>query len=423
MALLLCFSISKAQINSDGVLERILQQSSSPILHQVISNSQYYRCQIVYTEINRDQQGTPHFTNHYFNYDPKLYFNPASMVKMPLAFLSMEKLNELNIPGINKYTRMSFDSSYARQVAISRDSSAENGFPSISHFVKRAFLISENDPYNRMYQFVGQQAINRKLHSKGYPTVRITRQFMGNTEDQNRHTNAIHFYDKNGKIIYNQLPAFNTDSFDFSQEIKLGKEHYNRVDSLIYAPFDFTKHNFVSIEDFRKMLQSVVFPNSVPISQRFNIREEDRQFLLKYLSQYPSETSYPKYDTSTFYDSYVKFYFLDSTHTMPPHIRVFNKVGWAYGFMTDVSYILDTKNNVDYMIASTVYVNSDEVLNDNKYEFDSIGRPFFKSLGEAIYKYELSRKRQYHPVLKNPVKSYDKRDPKDKRPSIIEADN
>jgi len=75
------------------------------------------------------------------------------------------------------------------------------------------------------------------------------------------------------------------------------------------------------------------------------------------------------------------------------------------------------------MIASTVYVNSDEVLNDNKYEFESIGRPFFKSLGDAIYKYELSRKRQHHPVLKNPVKSYDKRDPTDKRPSIIEADN
>lgn len=414
---------SSAQHKKLDLLASIIQESHSPILDMVSKNPDTYRCQIIYTEINRDAKGIPHFTNHTFRLDPTRYFNPASMVKMPLAFLSMEKLNEMNIKGVDRNTRMSFDSSYPKQVAMKKDSSAENGYPSISHFIKRAFLISENDPYNRMYQFVGQQDINRKLHSKGYPTVRITRQFMGNTEDQNRHTNAIHFYDYNGKMLHDQLPAFNTDPFDFSQEIKIGKAHYNRDDSLINAPFDFTKHNFVALEDFRKMLQSVIFPASVSPSQRFNIRENDRQFLLKYLSQYPSETSFPKYDTNTFYDSYVKFYFLDSSHKMPPHIRVFNKVGWAYGFMTDVSYILDTKNNIDYMIASTIYVNSDEVLNDDKYEFESIGRPFFRNLGEAIYNYELKRKRTYHPTLKNPVVSYDKRNPNDNRPSIVQADN
>ncbi len=420
---LLCNTTSFGQSQNDDLIEKIMRTAGSSVLEQVANNRNYYRCQIVYTEINRDAKGIPQFINHQFNVDPVLYFNPASMVKMPLAFLSMEKLNELNKKGIDRNTNMSFDSSYEKQVAMIKEQSAENGLPSIGHFIKRAFLISENDPYNRMYQFVGQQNINRKLHSKGYSSVRITRQFMGNTDDQNRHTNAIHFYDNNGKIIYNQLPAYNTDSFDFSQEIKIGKAHLNRNDSLINAPFDFTKHNYVTIEDFRKMLQSVIFPNSISPSQRFNIKEDDRQFLLKYLSQYPSETSYPKYDTSEFYDSYVKFYFLDSTHTMPPHIRVFNKVGWAYGFMTDVSYILDTKNNIDYMIASTIYVNSDEVLNDNKYDFDTIGRPFFRNLGAAIYNYELKRKRAYHPILKNPVISYDRRDAKDNRPSIKEVDN
>jgi hypothetical protein len=32
-----------------------------------------------------------------------------------------------------------------------------NGLPSMEHFVKRVFLISENDLYNRFYQFLGQQ--------------------------------------------------------------------------------------------------------------------------------------------------------------------------------------------------------------------------------------------------------------------------
>ncbi len=64
----------------------------------------------------------------------------------------------------------------------------------------------------------------------------------------------------------------------------------------------------------------------------------------------------PKYDTSVFYDSYVKFFFRDSTRKMPDGVRVFNKVGWSYGFLTDVSYVADFKNNIEYIKAETVYV-------------------------------------------------------------------
>jgi len=57
------------------------------------------------------------------------------------------------------------------------------------------------------------------------------------------------------------------------------------------------------------MLQAVIFPASVPAKSRFNISEEDRLFLLQFLSQYPSETNYPKYDTEHFYDSLCKILF------------------------------------------------------------------------------------------------------------------
>jgi hypothetical protein len=140
----------------------------------VLANPATFRYQIIYTQINRDKNGVPHFTNYELKADPNQYFNPASMVKMPLAFLSLEKLHELNKIAINKYTTIQYDSSYPRQVAMYADSSSENKKPSIAHFIKRAFLISENDPYNRMYQFFGQGDINRKLQQKGYTTTSIT---------------------------------------------------------------------------------------------------------------------------------------------------------------------------------------------------------------------------------------------------------
>ncbi|MFM6969090.1 MAG: serine hydrolase [Sediminibacterium sp.] len=412
-----------AQTPTTSSIQSVLNTIIDSTAKSVLANPTTFRYQIIYTQINRDKMGVPHFTNYTYHADASAYFNPASMVKMPLAFLSLEKLNELKKPGVNKYTTIQFDSNYTRQVAMYKDASAPKEQPTLAHLIKRAFLISENDPYNRMYQFVGQGEINRKLHQKGYGSVRITRQFMGYTEDQNRHTNGIRFLDDKGNTIYTEAPKYNTDSFHFGPPVLIGDAHWNSKDEVVNAPFDFTKHNNLSLEDMRKMLQSVVFPTSVEKQNRFNLKEEDRLFLLQYLSQYPSETNYPKYDTSIFYDSYVKFFFQDSTHSMPKNIRVFNKVGWAYGFLTDVSYVLDTANNIDYMLAATVYVNSDGVVNDSKYDEATVGFPFLKQIGAAFYNYELKRKRNHQPKLKNQVLHYEKRDPKDTRHSIKEVDN
>lgn len=420
---ILLMSISANAQQQNSTIDRIFSNIQHEQAKKIIANPNQYRCQIIYTQIDRDAKGSPHFTHHRFNVDSNLYFNPASMVKMPLAFLSLEKLNEMKKAGVNKYTHMAFDSSHEKQVAMRTDSSAKNFKPSIAQFIRRAMLISENDPYNRMYQFVGQETANRKLMEKGYTSSRITRQFMGYTEEQNRHTNGIRFLDAEGKMVYHQAPAYNTDSFRFPSPILVGEKHINRNDALVDAPFDFTRHNNISLDDMRQMLQAVIFPTSVPAHQRFNITPDDRNFVLQYMSQYPSETPYPKYDSTLFYDSYVKFFFQDSTHKIPAHIRVFNKVGWAYGFMTDVSYVMDTKNNIDYMLSATVYVNSDGIVNDSKYDEESVGFPFFRELGKAVYQYELQRTQVHQPPLKMKGMVYEKRDPMDKRPSIKFADN
>jgi len=423
--IILLFLVKANAVNAQwpAPFNTILTSIQDSVAKKVLASPKTYRYQFIYTQIDRDQNGIPHFTNHTLYADADSYFNPASMVKMPLAFLAMEKLQELNQPGVNKYTSMQFDSNYQRQVAMYEDASAQNKKPSIAHFIKRAFLISENDPYNRLYQFMGQGPINQKLLAKGYSSTKITRQFMGFTEDQNRHTNGINFVDEKGIPILKLDPQYNKDSFQFGAPVLIGDAHWNSKDEVVNAPFDFTRHNNISLSDMQKMLQSVIFPSSVPKENRFNMSEADRLFLLQYLSQYPSETNYPKYDTTHFYDSYVKFFFQDSTHSMPKHIRVFNKVGWAYGFLTDVSYVLDTKNNIDYMLSATVYVNSDGVVNDSKYDEATVGFPFLNLIGTAFYQYELKRFRKYQPKLINQVKQYEKRNPKDTRPSILNADN
>jgi hypothetical protein len=426
------FSISGWSQRADSpVLTSILEKASAGPAQQVLKDPDTYRLQIIYTQIDRNKKGEPSFTHHTFRVDPNKYFNPASMVKMPLAFLALEKLHQLSnprknepgVPALNRDTRIAFDSSYPRQVIMLKDGSAPGEIPTIGHLVKRAFLISENDPYNRFYQFMGQGPTNQILQTKGYSSVRITRQFMGFTDEQNRHTNAVRFYNPNGQEIYSQEPGYNRDSFSFPAPILIGNAHINRQEQLVQGPFDFTRHNSISLADMQKMLQAVVFPNSLPKQNRFDISEQDRLFLLQYLSQYPSETNYPKYDTSVFYDSYVKFFFQDSTHQMPSGVRVFNKVGWAYGFLTDVSYVVDTINRVDYFLSATLYVNSDGVVNDSKYDEETVGFPFLRELGRLVYNYELTRNRSFRPPLNIQGVQYEKRNLADNRPTIKEADN
>jgi beta-lactamase family protein len=411
------------QFKTDPLLEKILLSDTNSIVQNLIHHPDEYRVQIIYTRIDRDAGNKPVFKNYYFHVSKDLYFYPASTVKLPLALLSLEKLNGRYIPGVNKFTRMEYDSSYSGQRPLYTDSSSETGYPSIAQFIRKAFLISDNDAYNRMYEFVGQEGINRRLHGLGYPDARIVRQFMPLSESENRHTNRIRFIDGKGKIISTQIPAYNRDSFLFSPAAKIGNGYMDTRDSLIHEPMDFTRHNRIPLDDLQKMLRSALFPLSVPASNRFHLSKPDYLFLCQYLSQYPSETPFPKYDTAAFFDSYVKFYFQKGGHRIPGYIRVFNKVGWAYGFLTDVSYVVDFKNRVEFMITSTVYTNADGILNDNVYEYDSIALPFLYRVGQDVYQYDLRRERKFRPDLKDFRLKYEHRDPADTRPSIKEADN
>ncbi|PSL49581.1 beta-lactamase family protein [Chitinophaga niastensis] len=394
-----CLSIAPAQSRTDTMLQNLINREASPALQHILQYPDSFRCQLIYTQINRDADNTPHFKNYYFEVDAGKYYNPASTVKLPIALLALEKMHELNIPGLNGNTDMLTDSAWSGQVTVHTDSSAENRLPSIYHYIKRIFLISDNDAYNRLYEFIGQQTIHEKLWAKGYKRVRIIRRFMPLTEEENRHTNSIRFV-ANGKTIYEQPAAYSNLVFDFSKPVTIGNGFLDKDDKLVPQPMDFTHHNNLPLEDLQQMLQSVLFPASVPASQRFNITKQDYRFLYRYMSQYPSETHWPKYDTAEYFNSYTKFFlFKAGKQNIPPYIRVFNKAGWSYGFLTDAAYIVDFKHNIEFMITGNIYVNRDGILNDNKYEYEEDGYPFFKEIGDIIYRYELQRRRAHKPDL------------------------
>ena len=389
----------QAQVKNTPWLEQLIRKGSSPALQNVLNNPEEYRYQIIYTKIDRDKNNEPKFINYYLNVDRGRYFNPASMVKMAVAFAALEKLNGLAAP-VDKYTTMLTDSSFTKQTSVTKDETAANGLPSIDHYIKKIFLVSDNDAYNRLYEFVGQKQLHESLWKKGYKDIRILRRFYTDmTLEENRHTNQIRFI-KEGKNIFTRPPAYSDIVFDFTKKVFIGKGHLNKKDTLVNEPMDFTTHNNAPLEDLQKIMQSVLFPASVPVKNRFRLNSDDYKTLRKYMSMLPSESVRPKYDTAEYFDSYAKFFFFrDGKQNIPQHIRSFNKTGWSYGFLTDVCYVVDVKNHVEFMLSGNIYVNKDGILNDNKYEYEEIGFPFFREVGEKIYQYEIGRKRKYKPRL------------------------
>jgi hypothetical protein len=391
--------------NTDDFLEKLLM--SNPIFKDVMANKETHRIQIVYTEINRDATNKPSFKTHTYNLNHNLYFYPASTAKMPTAFLALQKLNELNIKGLNKNTTMLTDSAWLKQYVVTNDSTAEDYKPSIAHYIKKVFMVSDNEANNRLYEFLGQEYINNHLQKLGYPDAQILHRLgVSYPEDVNRHTNPIRFVDKNDKLIFNQ-PAQISKLKYIERKDLLGKG-FMRKDSLIHEPFDFSIKNRLYLDDLNDMLLKVIFPEVYPTNKRFNLTKDDYRFLLKYMSQMPTESTFPKYDTAEYYDAYCKFLMYGSEKgTVPKNIRIFNKVGDAYGFLTDIAYVADLKNNIEFALSATIYVNANEIFNDDKYEYEKTGWPFMKNLGKAIYDYELTRKRKYKPNLTKFKIAYD----------------
>ena len=60
----------------------------------IVSDPGKHRLQVLYTQIDRDENNYPKFTTHKFRLRPREYFYPASTTKFPIAVLALEKANQ-----------------------------------------------------------------------------------------------------------------------------------------------------------------------------------------------------------------------------------------------------------------------------------------------------------------------------------------
>ena len=96
-------------------------------------------------------------------------------------------------------------------------------------------------------------------------------------------------------------------------------------------------------------------------------------------------------------DGYAKFFVVGDGSPPPPGFRSFGKTGEAYGFHSEIALLTDTDGEVETLLAAVVYANADGVLNDDRYDYNTVSRPLLAALGRAALAAERERRRRHRP--------------------------
>ena len=226
--------------SSENPLEKIIRSERIEIA-RVYKNLNKHNVQIRYTHVERNEQNFPIFTSYNFGVDESRYFYPASTAKLPVAILTLQKLRELQVKGVPIDMHTPFKIKDARRgiIIAEEDISHPHKHLTFAHLIKKIFLISDDDAYNYLFDFLGKDYINEKLASVGLKDIQIHHKFLVDADNIN--TWEFEFFEE-GKLIYrqdSQFSTFNKTNEDLKEAITgLGYISNNKV---ILEPMDFRK--------------------------------------------------------------------------------------------------------------------------------------------------------------------------------------
>lgn len=361
--LIVLLSLSCNYKNENPILEVLSSESSK--IKTVVDDIEDRQVQILFTEIKKNRD-TVLFQDYSFQVNDSVYFYPASTVKLPIAILALEKMNGNKL--INRNTPFHVE--------------GDSVITTFTNEIKKIFAVSDNEAYNRLFEYLGQDYINLKLSERGINARIAHRLSVANSAQI---TTKSLIFQNDDTIIFKAGTILNqpVQSLKLNETIK-GKG-YMVNDSLVKNPMDFSKKNYLPVSALHNIMKQLMFPKLYPQEKQFKLSKEDRNFLIKTMTILPKEAGYA---SSEYYESYVKFLvFGDSKKPIPNHIKIYNKVGNAYGYLTDCAYIINEKTKQEYIITATIHVNKNQIFNDNNYEYDSIGFPFLAELGRQLIEY------------------------------------
>lgn len=380
---------SAARTEDSNPMQAILD--SHPGLREVVAAAPRFRLQAVLGLIETRPDGRVVLVQHGFRLDAE-YFYPASSVKLFAAVAALERLAELReetgLP-LAADTPLIYHPLFPGEERAAGDpTDVDSGLITVGHEIRKIFLVSDNEAFNRLYELIGQDRLAAALQRAGFPEARLVHRLSEpHTPEEDRQTPLIEFV---GEDFRHTLPERTSEPLPSAPPmpgLEVGTAHMDdgeRID----GPLDMSGKNRVPLADLQRALCTVVLPDVDCGAPGFHLDDADRALLLEPMGQLPRESKNPVYDPQEYPDNYAKFILPGVTRVLPAdRVRVYDKTGWAYGFSTENAYVVDEETGRGFFLAATLYTNADGVVNDDAYEYDTVAVPFLEDLGEATARF------------------------------------
>ena len=375
--LLLAVCSSLLSCNSNPI-ELVLK--SDPYLKEIIKDKEDYEIQVMLTKVNHDNTKID-FQNYQYQHDENQYFYPASTIKLPIVVLTLKKINELRSKGSDVTLKSKI---ILNNVDNYSNFKLQDSITSFQNLIADIFLVSDNSASNILIDFIGYNYFNDEMQNAGFDRTYLNHKFnpdpYANSTWQisDLDNNMISSINDNQKII---------KADDKTNGLDKGERRYFNGE-ILDESLNFSEKNRFSITDMHNLIKYIFYPEIFDKANTFNLNVEDYDFIRYWMSRFTYEDIGEKFiGDENFFETYNKFFIHgDEQSVSNEQIRVYNKIGQAYGTSIDNGLIKNYQNNVEFILTSTIYTNKNKVINDNLYEYDDIAEPFLAKLSRAIYK-------------------------------------
>lgn len=362
---------------------------SRPALAPILAGAAQYRPQILLGWFEEGPDGRQVLRQAGFR-DGGEYFYPASAVKLFAAIAALERLAELRREtglDLGPDTPLAYHPLFEGELLVDRDEThLAGGTVTVRHEIRKLFLVSDNEAFNRLYELVGQDRLAASMARAGIIDARVVHRLAEpRSAEENRRSPRIDF---RGAGFVHTVDERTSEPLDPAPEViglRIG-DAYLAGDARVDGPMDFSTKNYFPLVELQRGLCRLVRPDAdCGPGEPFALAEGDRELLLEAMRLYPRESADPVYDPAEYPDAWGKNLLPGLTRRIAQaDLEIHNKTGRAYGFSVENAWVYDRVSGRGCFLAATIYTNADGVLNDDAYEYREVADPFFADLGEAL---------------------------------------
>ncbi len=360
---------------------------AEPACAAVLAEAKAHRLQVLLAEPFAAADGTLALRRSQLG-DPTQYFYPASSIKLCGAIATLLTLNEHNRAhgtSLGLDSKLTIEPRFAADTRIDNDpTNVDGGTLTVRHALRKLFLVSDNAAYNHCFDLCGQDGINRAMWNGGFASVRLWHRLSEpRTHAESAVTRSVRVDD----VVFAARDARVELRNDAFGELDVGTA-YLQGDKRIERAMSFADKNAIALRDLQDVLVEVVRPEIDTGKRGFpGLTVEQRAFVVQALGEYPRQSRNPRYDVAKTPDHACKFVLRGLRDVVPAeHLRVYDKIGRAYGFSIENAYVEDTRTGRGFFLAIVLYTNPDGVLNDDQYAYEELADPFLDAVGRAVGK-------------------------------------